>query len=321
MLPRTSCIPLIIALMKGKPLLLILAIVAIAALGYFVSGTLLAEREPIAANADTLALIHNTADAPADVPRPSQAEETAETAAVNTEADAPRLNLRLLEIPKTQRGEVLIAHTGYTLSYDKAHNVPRWVAWELESAETEGSVGRANDFGPDPQLDARHQVTTEDYKRSGYDRGHMIPAADMHWSYSAMSDCFYMSNMCPQVHELNAGDWEKLEKACRRWAKNEGSIYIACGPIYDKGGGQRSIGREVKVAVPDGFFKVVLSLKKGKEKAIGFIFRNNASRQPLKEVCCTVDEVEQATGLDFFPNLDDHIEQRLEATANLKSWH
>ena len=102
----------------------------------------------------------------------------------------------------------------------------------------------------------------------------MCPSADMKWSPVAQSECFFMSNICPQLHNLNAGGWEKLERACRRWAKREGkstlSAVLSTMPRKEK---VLHIGtNNKKIRVPNAFFKVVLSLKKDEEKAIGFYY-------------------------------------------------
>ncbi|EJX07489.1 DNA/RNA non-specific endonuclease [gut metagenome] len=215
--------------------------------------------------------------------------------------------------------ERLISHTGFTLSFNRIHNQPNWVAWELTKQETNGHLQRSNDFEPDPLVPLPHRVTTEDYKGSGYDRGHMVPAADMKWSAAAMNDCFYMSNICPQNHSLNSGPWAVLEKACRRWAQQEGKIYIVCGPVF-KGNKQKKIGKEHRVTVPDGFFKVVLSMKPNKEKAIGFYYSNRGGKQQMPQCATTVDAIEELTGIDFFVNVPDKLEKRIEAKYSLKDW-
>ena len=167
----------------------------------------------------------------------------------NTKAKTPdgRYSLQL-EIPKTirQRDETIITHTGYTVSYNHHYKTPNWVAWELTRQETTGEEGRTNQFLPDPSL-PEPRVETSDYTHSGYDRGHMAPAADMKWSKQAMKESFYMSNICPQNRKLNRDDWGDLEESCRKWAKKYGTVYIACGPIYDTSSPKR-IGKH-QVAV------------------------------------------------------------------------
>ena len=188
---------------------------------------------------------------------------------------------------------------------------PNWVAWELTRKETEGDEGRTNKFLPDPEL-PEPRVVTSDYTNSGYDRGHMAPAADMKWSKQAMKESFYMSNICPQNRKLNRDDWGDLEESCRKWADKYGTIYIACGPIYDSKSPKR-IG-ESRVAVPDRFFKVVLVYNRKNPMAMGFLFENKANHQDLKNYMVTVDKVEEETGLDFFPKVPDSIEKRIEST-------
>ena len=230
-------------------------------------------------------------------------------------------NLRKLELPGRLKRtpERIVEHTGFTLSFNREHNNPNWVAWELTSEEAQGTMPRDDNFQPDPLLPENHQVQHSDYTRSGYDRGHMVPAADMKWSSKAMNDCFYMSNICPQTHTLNAGGWETLESACRRWAKREGSVYVVCGPVY-KGTKHKTIGKDLKITVPEGFFKVVLSMRKGEEKAIGFYYANSNAKQKMEETATTVDAIEELTGMDFFVNIDDRLEERIESTFSLKKW-
>lgn len=227
-----------------------------------------------------------------------------------------------VELPARRTEDALvIEHTGYTLSYNTSTNCPDWVAWELTGEEVAGSAAsRSNDFRGDPKVPAHCRVETTDYKGTGYDRGHMCPAADMKWSADAMSECFYMSNICPQVPVLNQRWWEHVESACRRWASREGCIYICCGPFFDQQKRSKMIGRDVKVRVPDGFFKVILSLRPGQEKAIGFVYRNSDERQTMEDAARAVDEVERLTGMDFFSALDDETESALEEAYDLRAW-
>ena len=226
-----------------------------------------------------------------------------------------------IEVPDSKTDKIVISHTGFTVSYNPDTNCPSWVAWNLAKEEVElKNVPRSDKFLPDPDLLPEYRVVTSDYTGSGYDRGHMCPAADMRWSEDAMRDCFYMSNICPQIPVLNRQWWEHTEEACRRWAVSEGSVYICCGPIYDPDLVPIYIRKSHSIRVPDGFFKVVLSLRPGHEKAIGFIYSNTDSRQPMEDVAMTVDNVEEAVGMDFFYYLPDSLESRLEAEYNLQIW-
>lgn len=236
------------------------------------------------------------------------------------EVSVPETNDRY-EIPRTQPGvpDNFISHTGFALSFNTSTNLPNWVAWELTSSELEDNVARSNDYQEDPAVPSGHRVSPYICRDTPFDRGHMCPAGDMHWSAKAMADCFYMSNICPQSCQLNQVWWERLENACRRWARRYGSVYICCGPIYD--GNVQHIGSSPSVAVPSGFFKVVLMLRPGQEKAIGFIYKNDDSRQPMGQAACSVDDVEKLTGLDFFPMVADTIENNIESSFNLRIWN
>ena len=228
------------------------------------------------------------------------------------EQPADEWTIQQMEIPvmsAKKQGQV-IHRTGYTLAYDAKTRTPQWVAWELTKKETQGTEERSNDFQPDPDVKGA-QVVTKDYTHSGYDRGHMAPAADMKWSKKAMKESFYMSNICPQDHNLNTSDWSELENKSRQWARRYGKVYIVCGPIYN---GKRNeyIG-DHRVKVPDAFFKVVLINEKKKQCAMGFYFENEAGERKLQEYLVPVDRLEQLTGMDFFSALPDNLEDRLEA--------
>lgn len=223
------------------------------------------------------------------------------------------------EMPAERNGEMILSHTGFTLSYNKANNTPDWAAWHLTSNHCDGDVERSTKFWADPDIPRPYRVEYYEYKGSGYDRGHMCPAGDMKWSEKAMHDCFYMSNMCPQTSELNSGAWNKLEMKCREWAKNEGKLYIVCGPVYDNRRHEQ-IGIDHAIDVPEGFFKAILSLRPGHEKAIAFYFYNDESRQSYKTATLSVDEAEELTGLDLFAALEDKQEAKLESTNNLAAF-
>lgn len=220
-----------------------------------------------------------------------------------------------LELAHTRQGlkEQIIEHTGYTASYNPDLLIPNWVAWELTRDEANGTLTRSTQFTPDPTVQG-NTALTYDYSRSGYDRGHMAPAGDMKWDNQAMSECFYLSNICPQNHDMNSGQWEKLERRCRGWAKQYGKVWICCGPIMGKS--RATIG-EHHVAVPESFFKVVMVERKGEYNAIGFILPNDACEGEFWDYAVTVNEVEEITGHDFFYNLPDDIEEEIEERVDV----
>ena len=222
-----------------------------------------------------------------------------------------------LEIPamKGQQGQIL-RRTGYTTCYNAHYRLPYWTAWHLTAAHTTGPHKRKGvSFSEDEDVPFP-RATNSDYMRSGYDRGHMCPSGDNKWDRKAQQDCFLFTNMCPQSHNLNGGDWNDLEMACRRWAKKYGEVYIVCGPMVDAK--HRTIGRN-RVAVPYAFYKVVLRMSPS-PRAIGFVYENEDGHRPMSDYVLMVDDVERLTGIDFFPSLPDNIESRIEAQADLSEW-
>lgn len=229
-------------------------------------------------------------------------------------------NITMMELPAplNDRPEQILKRTGFTISYNKARRVPNWVAWHLTKSHTYGSAKRNKEiFLPDESVPSP-RATDNDYYNSRYDRGHLCPAGDNKWSDEAMRESFLFTNTCPQNHGLNKDAWNDLEIQCRKWAREYGSIDIVTGPIFYGKGEQKTIGRN-KVWVPDAFFKVVLC-RKGTPKALGFIYQNRGGSQRMSDCVCTVDEVEELMGMDFFPSLADHIENKVEAFARLADW-
>ena len=217
---------------------------------------------------------------------------------------------------KGDQGQIL-RRTAYITSYNKEYRLPNWTAWYLPADHTSGSNKRDGiDFQEDTDV-AEPRATRSDYYRSGYDRGHMCPAADNKWSATAMSESFLYTNMCPQAGSLNKGAWNDIEDMCRSWAKKYRAVYIVSGPIfYSKS--HKTLGRN-KVAVPDAFFKLVLC-RKGTPKAIAFIYDNDDVKGSIEEHVTSVDNVENITGYDFFSGLPDDIENKVEKKSNLSEW-
>lgn len=223
-----------------------------------------------------------------------------------------------MEIPISQYNDTrIISRTGFTISYHDTWKMPQWVAWYLTTERVEGKEKRTDDFLTDPDLPTHVLSEDSDYRNSRYDRGHMAPAGDMKWSEQAMMESFYMSNICPQAPNLNRGDWRILEENCRKWTqKHQTPLYIVCGPLVEAEKKHKRIGRN-KVTVPEGFFKVVLKL--GDEPAaVGFLFPNDDCDEKLAEYAVSVDSVEKVTGFDFFHQLPNKQEAKLEAIIGLE---
>lgn len=227
-----------------------------------------------------------------------------------------------LEIAKYTRDNdgvntILKNYEGFTVSFNPANHTPDWAGWELLNSETSGEFSRNNKFWQDDSLTGC--PTSADYSNSGYDRGHLCPAADQKWSEKAMKDCFVMANMCPQDHALNAGAWQTLEKKERIWAQRDSALVIVAGPIYSDTDTKR-IG-DAGVRIPSAFFKVILAPYIENPRAIGFIFPNMTSPGNMENYSMTVDEVESVTGFDFFSSLPDEIENKVESAKSFTEWN
>lgn len=224
-----------------------------------------------------------------------------------------------LEIPLYEKSffRQFIPHKGFYLVYNTSTLIPDWTAYELTKEEAEGESPRGRHFTVDPDVNGP-QGDNDDYRNSGWDRGHMVPAGDMKADEQMMRESFYFSNICPQNRNLNGGDWRTLEELCRQYAIQYGRIYIVCGPII----GNNIYGRlgPHQIVIPDAFFKVILTIKDGKYEGIGFIMNNEAGHRKLNAYVKTIDEVEEVTGLDFFHLLPDKIENEIEAKYNLATW-
>jgi len=221
-------------------------------------------------------------------------------------------------LPTTNLGK-LVKHSYYALSYVEEHEQPEWVAYELTRENLYPNAKRQDNFRPDPRV-AKGSASKRDYRGSGYDRGHLVPAGDMKFSKKAMSETFYLSNMSPQVRNFNGGIWRELEESVRYWTKKWGRLYVVTGPVLTEGIREKIGGNGV--SVPDQYYKVLLDLDEPEIKAIGFLIPNEVSVDPLKAYAVPIDEIEELTGLDFFSNIinDPKLEAKLEKGYNIRQW-
>lgn len=212
----------------------------------------------------------------------------------------------------------IVEHLAYSLDYNESHEQPDWVCYELTRKEVKTkAVPRKDHFRKDP-VDEISSSEPKDYVKSGYDRGHLCPAADNRWSAKAMDESFYMSNMSPQHADLNRKIWAELEKKVREWAVEEGSVYVVTGPIL-KDGYKKKSGKN-RVSVPYYYYKVVADLTGNDIKGIGFIFSNGMNNGDLINYSYSIDTIEERTGIDFFYKLDIDFQDRFEKELNRKEW-
>ncbi|MBP5420161.1 MAG: DNA/RNA non-specific endonuclease [Bacteroidales bacterium] len=224
---------------------------------------------------------------------------------------APTVTDERIEVsyPSTVANDQIVHHLSYTVSYNDKYEQPDWVFYLLTRAMVNGSEKRGEKFLPDPDVKLATAVTT-DYSKSGYDRGHLCPSADVRHDATAQSETFYMSNISPQEPNFNRGVWKKLEELVRQFVLTHDSLYIVTGPVLkDK---LKHIGKRNKVAVPEQFYKIIYTPKNGGHM-IGFLMPNKGSNKKLSTFIVSVDEIESVTGLDFFsdaPNEAD-LESKL----------
>lgn len=218
-------------------------------------------------------------------------------------------------LPTSTTGQI-IHHQGYSLSYSEPHEQAEWVAYELKKAH----LSNTNFKRPYFEIDEAVKTGAADwrnYKKSGFDRGHLCPAGDRRYSQLAHDETFLTSNISPQKHDFNSGIWNTLEQKVRYWASKYNGVYVVTGGVLK--GNMKTIGVE-RVAVPNQFFKILIDNNNGKTKMIAFLMSHQNSDKPLYDFVVSVDEVEALTGIDFFPELEDAIENKLEASSSFKDW-
>lgn len=210
----------------------------------------------------------------------------------------------------------IVKHDYYTLSYSEKYEQAEWVAYELKKNYLKNNSFKRPFFIEDPKV-ATGSADWRNYKKSGYDKGHLCPAGDMEFVITAYNDTFFTSNISPQLHDFNSGVWNRLEQKVRYWAAKYDGVYVVTGGVLESS--LKTIGKE-KVSVPKYFYKVLLDDKEGNYKMIAFLVPNSESNAPLYGFVITVDRLEKMTGIDFFPKLNDKTESQLEKSSDYKSW-
>ena len=231
-----------------------------------------------------------------------------------------KVNPQLPEMPAPLKKmpEQILYRKGFTVSYNKETLQANWVAWRLTAEHVRGKVKRpsGNAWHEDTEV-PYPRATRDDYKGSGYSRGHLCPAADCKWDEEVMYESFLLTNCSPQNLTLNSGDWNEMEIACRRWAEKYGEVYIVTGPLFYRQEHQ-TVG-DSKIAVPEAFFKVVLCLN-GTPKGIGFVCKNTSDNRTKDFYVNTIAQVERLTGMQFFPQLPPKTAKQVKEHADIHEW-
>lgn len=218
-------------------------------------------------------------------------------------------------LPTSTTGQV-VRHKNYSLSYSEKHEQAEWVAYSLSKNDIVYTKRKRPYFIDDPKVKTK-SAYYKNYKNSGYDKGHLCPAGDRRFSEEAFNETFYTSNISPQRHDFNSGIWNLLEQKTRYWAQKYNHLYVVTGGILANN--LKTIGRE-KVAIPKYFYKILLDNTQPEIKMIAFLMPHQESNSPLYKFVVSVDEIEQKTGIDFFPNLPDGLEEKLESSSDYKGW-
>ena len=226
--------------------------------------------------------------------------------------------IKEIALPTPIQGEEIVNHSAYTLSYNDEHEQPNWVIHMVTKDILYGAVSRTNDFRPDPNLKCG-SMDSVDYWNSGFDRGHLAPSADFRWSLNALSESYYYSNMSPQVADLNRGAWSKLENQGREWSLDCNELFVVTGPVLKPNLPKVQQG-SFRLSIPEYYYKIFVDLYGPEYKAIAFIMPNKKIDDPIMNYVVSIDEIEKKTGIDFFPTLNDSLEERLEKKSIVEEW-
>ena len=238
-------------------------------------------------------------------------------------ADADNSNI-LLGMPSRAAknpDDFLVERPQFVMSYNKSDGGPNWVSWHLD-ASTLGDVQRGN-FRPDPLLPPDWQIRPNDYRASGYDRGHVCPSGDRTATEEDNDATFVMSNMLPQTAALNQHLWKSLEDYSRELVSQGNELYVVAGGIGSAeriGGGKVNVPKQcwkVAVVLPDGDGD--LSRIDGNTRVIAVLMPNQQSdavaQAEWSQYSTSVAQIEKATGLDFFAELPASVRRKLESKS------
>lgn len=219
-------------------------------------------------------------------------------------------------LPTSTTGQV-IHHNYYSLSYNETYEQPEWVAYTLKKEHLTNKQYKRPYFIQDKKVKTK-SAHYKNYKDSGYNKGHLCPAGDRKISEEAYHETFFTSNISPQIYEFNGGIWNRLEQKVRYWAQKYDKLYIVTGGVLTTD--LKTIGSE-KVAVPNYFYKIILDNTKPEIKAIAFLIPHEKTEKGLSYFVTSIDEIENLTGIDFFYDLPNEIENVIEASKNYTLWN
>jgi endonuclease G len=220
------------------------------------------------------------------------------------------------ELPAPVPRDQQVQHTFFTVSYNEGYELPSWAAWQLTSEQAKATGTFKEKYTEDPKV-TTGTASTKDYKDAGFIIGRLVPSEDMFLSPQAVNETFLMSNTVPFKPAFHKYIWITIENLTREWAKEGNTLYIAAGPVLaDAPFG--TFGPN-KVSIPTRYYKVILDAHG--ERAVGFLIRSNVASGAPKSFALSVDELEKITGLDFFHQLPDDLESRVESSSDWTKWN
>ncbi len=241
-----------------------------------------------------------------------------------------RQDIQKIGIPRHTKDEVIINHSAMSLCYDEKYEQAKWVVHIVTPDIIYGNASRSNNFRVDSLIKTgsaeeedyflKHLKpdSTYEYDGSGYDRGHLAPSADFRWSKKAVSESFYYSNMSPQRDKLNRERWADLENTIRQYViESKEQVYVVTGGVLTDG--LYTIGKN-NVGIPEYFYKIVLDYEGDEKKGIAFIMPNKSCAYPVMSYAVSIDSVEKLTDIDFFPDIPNEQENKIEAHYDIKKW-
>ncbi|QIV95919.1 endonuclease G [Allofrancisella inopinata] len=201
------------------------------------------------------------------------------------------------------QSNLYLCRDGYVVGYNYQTKQASWVAFKLTKAKIANKQKRDDAFREDTDVPFVYRAQLSDYKKSGYDRGHLASYASTDFSEKSAEQSFLLSNISPQKAGLNRQGWGALETDERIWANMYNSIYVYAGPIYKKQKIHKTIG-DNKIAVPDYFFKIIYV--PSKNKAIAFVMPNSrVEKRKVADYRTSITDIEDRTGLHFLINIPE----------------
>jgi len=231
------------------------------------------------------------------------------------EGEGTKTEIPSFFLPSSTTGSI-VKHDHFMLSYNEPYEQAEWVAYLLKKSHLTYDDRKRPYFIEDPRVKTK-SADWRNYKRSGFDRGHLCPAGDRRFTEYAYNETFYTSNISPQNRDFNAGVWNQLEMKIRQWVKKKGTLFVVTGGVLENG--LEEIGDE-GVDVPRYYYKIVARGSSQNLKVLAFLMPNQPSNESLRRFTVTVDKLEKLTGIDFFQELPNEQERKLESKIDTKDW-